>query len=249
MKKRILPLLLMLLAAIGCEERREGPMPMILHKSYIERFLECENISLNVRYGFSLDETNKTILDMNTHAVEDFEYSLSDGIEIGVNMSGYEIDQQNKKELYDELTESIGDTNWGMELPISGRTFTAMKETITDFKITTETDYDATHPAGSDVSSYFTVYYDDMYATVKNGYKSMPGYYHHSWIGDLPQSCYKSVLSTMDFSVKPYIADEIGCVLTQKPATAGSYSFTFTIALDNGKILVGTTKPLKLTAH
>lgn len=97
-------------------------------------------------------------------------------------------------------------------------------DSITSLKFISLTDFDALHPAGSDVTEYF-------YQYQKNNYRSIPDYLS------------KQAEIVFEAAQDSLVVDFL---LMQAPADAGIYSFEIAVTLSDGRTMNARTNPAQL---
>lgn len=157
---------------------------------------------------------------------------------------------------YFELAESIQDNHYPKTLYRSWlyNFPTAIVDTFQSVKIYTDQDYTADYPAGSDVSSLFSIYFEEPLRTIKNNYQTVLAddtyqdveYMNHEYWKTFPQTISGNVLSTIDFSKKQFIGAKWFLIPNTKPDTAGDYVFRFVITTEQGKEIQKQTAPFKI---
>ncbi len=98
------------------------------------------------------------------------------------------------------------------------------KDSVETIKITTLSDFDATHPAGSDISGYFKAY--------KSGY--------FSEISSYIDQYFTVLYGEADFR------EEVDLLLLTPPAISGQYQFVVRLLLSDGRILEQRTPEITL---
>lgn len=118
---------------------------------------------------------------------------------------------------------------------------------INDIRITVNEEYAAGYPAGADVSTLFTIFYEHPYAVILNNYQSPPTTYGlEHYLGDIPQAIYKDNLAEVDLSDKRALGARFYFLLNGAPAKTGKYSFTIEVQASDGNALSITTKPIPI---
>jgi hypothetical protein len=143
-----------------------------------------------------------------------------------------------RKKGYDHYITLIGDTSYntqlrGDETSLSWAIITPLKSIV----IVADKDFSNDYPAGSDLSPLFTVYFNDPYSTVKNGYKSIEGTYKSVENAPYPESIRKVKLSEANFEERPFIGDRWLCFLDVAPETTGTYTFLVKATFVDGTVL------------
>jgi hypothetical protein len=130
-----------------------------------------------------------------------------------------------RQRMYDKYIDIVGDTLFNKKLespPKSNAIITPVKDIV----ITCDKDFTSEFPAGSNLNSLFTVYFDNPYATVKNNYRTVEGSYRYEWVlSDFPVSIFEAPLSEINFSNYPFISNKWNCRLNVAPENTGSYIF------------------------
>jgi hypothetical protein len=227
--------------------------PTWFYKSYIQTFVDCRflhNRQLNVQAGIRMDGGIQLDIYGRVSSGEDA-YRDSSVFYDNTYYNSLHLDEEGRiyyarcKQGYDKYIAIVGDTSYNAELdmPLDVR---AMITPLHSIAITADKDFGDDYPAGSDLSSLFTVCFDDPYATVKNGYKSIEGTGSLSHIVWYPQSVVSVKLSEANFSERPFIGDEWLCLLDLAPEQTGEYTFYVKARLVDGTVLEGTASPITI---
>ncbi|GHT43475.1 hypothetical protein AGMMS49965_17320 [Bacteroidia bacterium] len=250
--------------------------PIVTLKSYIETFVDCKQISIHSVTGVKVDETKKVFGSCSDRWVvgetNNKVFSVADGIELDIlghildwesidtcifyDNSYFDVPTLNdddrayyleRKRGYDYYTALIGDTAYNARLrgdatPLARAIITPLKSIV----IVADKDFSSNYLAGSDLSSLFTVYFDDPYSTVKNGYKSVGGTYRFIDHDVFPQSVFKTKLSEANFEERPFINAEWLCFLDVAPEKTDTYSFLIKATFVNGTVLEATAPPINI---
>lgn len=131
---------------------------------------------------------------------------------------------------------------------------TAIVDTLQSVKVFTDQDYTSEFLAGSDVSSLFSIYFEDPLRTIQNDYKSVTGedayqdkrFQSNDYWKVFPHTITGNILSTIDFSKKYFIGSEWLLTPHQKPDVSGEYVFTIEIATRSGKVVTKKTTPFQI---
>jgi hypothetical protein len=152
------------------------------------------------------------------------------------------------RKKYDEYIDIIGDTLFNKRLRGDERPLVLSIATpLSSIIITADKDFGDDYPAGSDLSSLFTVYFDDPYATIKNGYKAIADTYtEYEEELPYPQSIFKTKLSEVNFPERPFIGNEWRCLLDVPPQQTGEYTFNVKVTVTNGVVIEGTVPPINI---
>jgi hypothetical protein len=223
--------------------------------------------------GVQIDETEKTfgpcIDRLVTGDANPNVFSVADGIELNIyghqwsnfderdtsvfwdcQSSSYTNEDDRiycaeRKRGYDHYITLIGDTSYNVQT----RDYLTTSAIITPLKsiaIVADKDFSSDYPAGSDLSPLFTVYFDDPYSTVKNGYKQVEGTYRFIEIAPHPQSIFKSKLSEANFEKRPFIGDEWLCFLDAAPEKTDTYTFQVKVTFADGTVLEATAPSINI---
>jgi hypothetical protein len=197
-------------------------------------------------------------------------FSIADGIELDIKTKSY-IDKDTcvfydnyyydspylnederiyyleRKKGYDYYIALIGDTSYNARLRKDA--YYGGWAIITPLKsiaIVADKDFNSDYPVGSDLSSLFTVYFDDPYSTVKNGYRSVEGTYRFFENAPFPQSIFKSKLTEANFEERPFIGHEWLCFLDVAPEKADTYTFQVKVTFVDSTVLEAIAPPINI---
>ncbi|MDR2005357.1 MAG: hypothetical protein LBQ74_20225 [Prevotella sp.] len=232
-----------LLFTTSCEENKDccGFAP-VNEKSYIQGFFELGEIQLSTGTGAKVDKTKNTI----TYGGEN---GLSIGVFIGDGGKGKgPISWNNSNaDYYYELVEKIGDTSYN-KYPNSGITW-ANADTLQVITVTCDKAIDSRHAVGSSLNDLFSIYFLDICALVKNGYKPIIGQNYYSIVNkyyEYPYTLFGDRLSSVNLEDKPYIGIDIDLVLETVPEHTDEYTFTVSVTNKQGKTIGKTTDPVRI---
>lgn len=253
MRYRILALAGLFLCG-ACEDTDfPSPLPTIFHKSYIWGYHDLEDISVNEKLYFTVDEINRGIIpyDLDKYEKDKESYQISDGIALSMELSSRFITEDSPDEAirnrYAALRDELGDNSFNKSLIYSIHTPISITGMINDIRITVNEEYAAGYPAGADVSTLFTIFYEHPYAVILNNYQSPPTTYGlEHYLGDIPQAIYKDNLAEVDLSDKRALGARFYFLLNGAPAKTGKYSFTIEVQASDGNALSITTKPIPI---
>jgi hypothetical protein len=266
MKKILTAFYLVLLSVgiAGCEgNEAPGPYgrPPVNEKSYIQGFFELNDLHVGPISGFKVNKDNNSItLDTSFDAPRVYDISDHVGLSILIGSEGigkglinWQKGRDSYFDYYNELVEKIGDTSYNSNLMYSlSNIIIAVADTLQFVNITCNKQIDERHPAGSSLNNLFSVYFEDPYAVIKNGYKSLTGENYYSLEGipeilkDFPYSIFGAKLSSVDLTTKPYMGIAWRVLLDTAPETTGEYTFTVSITNKQGKTIERTAAPIKL---
>jgi hypothetical protein len=259
---------------VSCDPPGPYPDKEIYFKSYIKEFIKCDSLKLFSHSGYVLDKENK----LYTHGVD--ETSL-EGIIIAVsgrtpakrnypanlfydvdiiNSAGllpngstpdpYDLD---RKTGYKKLTKEVGDTAYNRKIEYDKRlplvvTISPVKKVI----ITADKSFGANFQSGTDLSSFFSIIFDDAYATIKNNYVQAPGTYRYDcepytlYSADSPKSLRYLKLSDTNLEKYPFTEAAWDFFLESKPEHTDSYTFHVKITFTDGTVLEGDAPTIKV---
>jgi hypothetical protein len=250
--------------------------PIRTYKSYIETFVKCKKIIVQSVGEVKIDETKKVIgpctYRWTTGETNPNILSVTDGIELDIYGHQSSIDEKDtcvfydnssftvstlnesernyyleRKKGYDHYITLIGDTSYNAQLradesSLSWAIITPLKSIV----IVADKDFSNDYPAGSDLSPLFTVYFNDLYSTVKNGYKSIEGTYRFVEDAPFPESIRKVKLSEANFEERPFIGPQWLCFLDVAPETTGTYTFLVKATFVDGTVLESSAPPINI---
>jgi hypothetical protein len=154
-----------------------------------------------------------------------------------------------RKEGYDKYITMIGDTLFNK---ITASTIAvAILDTLSYIDITTDKNFDVNHPAGANLSSIFSIYFQDPYAFIKNGYQPPRGTYNNNNFIAHPEEriyapLFKVKLSETNFAERPFIGNDWYCLLDAVPEKTGEYVFNVKVTLIDGTVLETQSPPINI---
>ncbi len=110
-----------------------------------------------------------------------------------------------------------------------------MADTISKIDIVCNEDFDAEHPAGTSLNDVFSVFVDDPYSYIKNGYKHPSGKDFYVYGDDINSVAWGGVLSELAFEEHPFLESDYMFNLNKSPEKSGTYRFYVTFYDVNGK--------------
>jgi hypothetical protein len=154
----------------------------------------------------------------------------------------YDMDRKKGFEKYSTL---IGDTCYNkiLRMPPVVRAIITPLQYIT---ITANKDFSEEYKSGSDLSGFFTVYFEDPYSVIKNGYKDVENTYKEVEGLSFPQSIVRTLLSEANFPERPFIGDNWLFFLNVAPEKTDEYIFHITATYVDGTILEVTAPPINI---
>ncbi|MDR2005358.1 MAG: hypothetical protein LBQ74_20230 [Prevotella sp.] len=252
---------LLLFAVTGCTYV-EPPGPFSVpanEKSYIQGFFELEAIHVSPISGIKIDKEKKIVSLMSTSFDAPKIYEITDGIGVEINIGVHGIGKglidwgKNNPNVsyYNELVEKIGDISFDSEtVHRYGYDMYAIADTLQSINIICDKSLDGAHPVGSSLNDVFSIYVEDPYAIVKNGYKPVTGSNYFSLDGGTPEgyplSLFGAQLSSVNLLDKPYISNELFLILETVPEHTDDYTFTVSVTNKQGKTIGKTTDPVRI---
>ncbi|NDV57999.1 hypothetical protein [Bacteroides sp. 519] len=265
--KKLLIITLTITLLISCDN---DPSPYIIkpscNKSYIGAFIKCDSLKITHADGLVIDEENKLC-----YWLED---SSQENIVIGVNgqqptcqkyptnyfcqfpyigstdilMSNgdnpndpYYLDIQAQ---YDKYIEEVGDTTYNKA---GGRGVIVSCVSIKNISITANKEFDKNYPANTDLSSFFLILFDDIYATIKNNYIHVPESYTFCYLNHVPSidnpESWRCLSKT---NLEDYLFTEAFWLLflNRKPEKTDTYTFHIKITFADGTVLENDAPPI-----
>ncbi|MDR0510949.1 MAG: hypothetical protein LBH06_07645, partial [Rikenellaceae bacterium] len=130
-----------------------------IHSRLLPRgFIDSDTIIAGVRSGYFADETNRVITLGGGNAEE---LAIGDTVVLQAYFLGAMVDNSKfnpRMEVYNRILDAIGDHGYNKHVIALAEpmAITAVIDAIRTISITTDRDYDAAHPAGSDLGDCFT---------------------------------------------------------------------------------------------
>ncbi|WP_291528541.1 hypothetical protein [Bacteroides sp. UBA939] len=260
----------------SCEEiDNPAPLPTNYLKSYIDMFIECDSLDIWSFGGMAIDDENKRydIVDNGsspegigisvnaTYPAKDYWSSYPTNIYYPVLLfespNHLQINDDNPyyrhiQIQYDKYIEEVGDTTYNRM--IGGRYGNKKGVVITVFPlkevvITADKSFGSDYPAGTDLSSLFRIIFDDVYATVHNGYMAAPGtyryiatYYSDEYFVNSPMSIRCLKLSEINLEDYPFTEARWDFFLEAKPEKTDTYTFHVKLTFTDGTVLEGDSR-------
>lgn len=239
---------LLLIGLISCNKERIGSDPKgpINEKSYIQGFFELNDLIASPVSGFNVDKVTHSIKN-NTSFDPEILYKISDRVGISAGTGNERLGNGfivYGSILYDTLVARIGDVSYNSKIT-DGFAYegivVALVDTLQTVTITCDKIFDEQHPVGSNLNDLFSVYFEDPYATIKNGYKSSIGDNYYTIDAFLnpnfPYSLFGAPLTSVDFTKKYHIGTEWYFILEKAPEKTDEYLFTVSITNTSGKTI------------
>jgi hypothetical protein len=205
---------------------------------------------------FSVDDDG-ILIDMYGHFYDDLEKRKWDtcifyrdnryiiqqaGFPVGEPDMNYYMD---RKRGFDKYSALIGDTCFNRT--IRGDEISLVRAIVTplhSLTVAADRDFGGEYAAGSDLSDFFTVYFEDPYSIVKNGYKPVEGTF--AYYEELPyaQCVRKARLPEANFQERPFIGDGWMLALNVAPEQTGKYVFNIKASFADGTVLEAKAPPV-----
>lgn len=260
MKKQLIYLLATALLsgmAVSCEDITPDPPPTYFCKSYIDAFIKCDSLSFLSVDGVAIDKVNMRFYNVAKSQENILICVFGDEPSRIRGATNVFCSEKSKYRpwyheypghafydsiyaQYDKYIEMIGDTAYNKTLKLRWLRvvcLSALKKVV----ITADKDFSDNFPAGTDLSPLFYIGFDDVYATVKNDYKTAP--YTYQWdntdsdIVPISYRCLK--LSEANLEEYPFIEPEWELCLDAKPEKTDNYTFHVKFTFADGTVLEG----------
>ena len=249
-------------------------IPEIYIKSYISKFIKCDKIEITSNNGFIVDEKNKLFYhsgddnsleglvvtvwgdkpaswDYPTNMFYPVPQIGSTGFLLSNGDSPNDPYYLERQAGYDRYVEEVGDTTYNRTLnfmqavgcvvsciPVKSVTITADKSFGSDF------------PVNTDLSPFFSIIFDDVYATIKNNYAPVSGSYQPKIDSYDPINNPVSYryLRLSEINLEEYLFTRVlwDLFLDSKPEQTDTYTFYVTMEFTDGTVLKGEAPPIKI---
>ncbi len=150
--------------------------------------------------------------------------------------------------LYHEKVQEIGDTHFMKYDEMFSRYYAfsppsgeAINGTIKELSISCNQTIDEQHPAGSDISDLFDVFFEDLYWVVQNEYRTYEGadaytrHYDIPPITSFPYALRRCSVSEFLALQRPYISRELWLYAEDLHLAEGTYTFTISALSADGR--------------
>jgi len=267
--KKLFFIFLLGITLIGCEKKggeTQDTIPINLAKNYISRFVDCAYIHVETYenylfLGFDVEKPRFFIRAFADNDTTNSYKNMYNGLYFDSHIvktgywDGRSLDDpyyNEKRRIYYEYINQIGDTCFNRMLPGGlSPVCDAITVPLRSISITCDKDINSDFPAGSELNSLFTVVFDDLYATIKNSYKTVEGSYPQpkstpEWEYDVDHSYFKEKLSAVDFPRHPFIWNTWLCILDTVPNKTGEYTFHVKVTQINGNEMESTSVPITI---
>lgn len=248
----VLCLALSLLIITSCDDKNDCGCvsPPVNEKSYIQGFAELDEIQVRVISGITVDKTKNTITN-NVNIKEPEVYDVKNGVSIHVDIGyggqgrGFIGWYGSNTDYYYELVEKIGDTSYNTKYGDGTRHANA--DTLQYINVTCNKQIDSSHPAGSSLNDIFSIYFEDICAYVKNGYKPVTGPNYYSIVNDYgSHTLFGDKLLSVNLADKPHGGLSLNLMLETTPEHTDEYTFTVSVTNKQGKTVENTTEPVRI---
>ena len=217
----------------GCEKKTEPPSLPPFSDYFIRSYADPptqEEVEANVYSSVTGDEPQ---IPLNPIKLV-FSYKNSVDIPQDYCLRNYPATPEEKRGIvvFDSLARAHHDTEYNRR----GEVFCSCLFVRTDrIDVFSDTDYDASHPAGSSLNDLFTLEYRCADDILRSGYDMQ----HYDWMFNEPVEEFnrkQPTLVTLSFNFWP----------TVMPEKTAKHRFTITYKNVEGKVLVGTTEPVTI---
>ncbi|MDR1121457.1 MAG: hypothetical protein LBM08_11125 [Dysgonamonadaceae bacterium] len=270
MKRTLLIIGMVALMFHACDQEDCGCSlgPEDFFKSYISYYVDCKgensmrvqmfikkiNPSTNIiggsrDYTWRVGETNPNI------------FSVADGIAMHIHGHEWSVEERperdtcifydtkydaDRKKGFEKYRDLTGDTCFNQVLREPPTTVYAIITPLQHITITADKDFSEEYEAGSDLSGLFTVYFEDPYSVIKNGYRDIENTYKYTEGLPYAQSVVKARLSEANFPERPFIGDEWELFLDVAPEETGTYTFHIKATFVDGTVLEAVAPPVNI---
>jgi hypothetical protein len=235
----------------------------------VQMFIKKIDESINIigtgcEYRWQVGETNPNtfsvadgiVIDVWGHWFEDIERNYRDTCVFYYNEQEKNAKYLNKEDLdyymdrkqgFEKYSALTGDTCFNRIL--HGDMAPGVRAIVTPLQyitITANKDFSEEYKSGSDLSGFFTVYFEDPYSVVKDGYKDEGNTYKYVEGLPYPQSVVKTLLSEANFPERPFIGDNWWFFLNVAPEETGEYIFSVKATFTDGTVLGVTAPPVNI---
>lgn len=259
MKNRLFYIFVLLLILNACDFNKDNTV----NDSYIQGFVRVSALSISAKTGLIVDFDNKKVSLQFNDIRKERTYSITDGICLYIKsvqsrtegfypkwVTGSSSSDLNLK--YQEYLDLIGDKGFDKKYRNYGVLCSpclsvAIIDTLQSVAVTCDKDFTENLPAGSNLNELFTIFYDDPYAVVKNGYRNYTGedaFRDDYMVQDFPYAFIGNKLSAVDFTKKPFIGDTWILYLNEAPDKTDTYTFSVKITKTDGTVLSARTYPI-----
>ena len=260
MKKQLIYLLTATLlsgVAVSCEDITPAALPTYFCKSYIDTFIKCDSLSFLSTDGIAIDKINMRFYNV-TKSQENILIYVSGDEPSNSGTTNVFCSEESRYRpwyheypghafydsiyaQYDKYIEMIGDTAYNKTLELRWLLRIVSLSALKKVVITANKDFNGKFPMGTDLSSLFYIGFDDVYATVKNGYKTAPHTYQLDYTdNDIVPISYRCLkLSEANLEEYPFIEPQWGLCLDVKPEKTDNYTFHVKFTFADGTVLEG----------
>ena len=249
---------LLVVSMSACDKGKSDspPYPPGIKKSYIQRYLTTDTLTILERIGATIEENELNLTQASlTYHEENIGkiFGLEDNIMLFASLEWKEgfkdgFFDYTEVQGYDEkYAPMAGDTYYNAE-PVFGLRSSpiAITDTLQSIEITTDRDFSPELPAGTNLNHLFKVYFEDPYLVIENEYRQPAGGYRLSGVNYsvFPHIITGGKLDEINFPEKPFIGNTYMCVLDQLPNEQGEYKFKIRIKKTNGNVIENVSRPI-----
>ena len=240
-------------------------VPTELAKNYISRFVDCEVIKV-----ISDTQVTTSFFYNGMPYISIKAFPEKDTVNLSDYWNGYYFDSSTrggscddagrswddeyyleKRRIYYDYINQIGDTCFNRVLSGGVTMNEAITVPLRSISITCDKNFSSDFPAGAELNSLFDVVFDDLYATIKNGYKTVEGSYTYpkdipNWPYYVDHSFFEEKLSEVNFPNHPFIWNAWLCILDMYPDKTDEYTFHVKVTLVNGTEMEAMASPVTI---
>lgn len=237
---------------VNKEDDSQGDIPFV--KSFIQSYADTptqDKVKVAIQSGVPTTTSYQNV-SIEMRVVEDADYGVIHSLwgSRADGMAWTEKEQTNAKK-FDSLAKAHNDTGYDRETLIF--VTKCLYRQTKSIHVVSDTDYDASHPAGTPLDDILTITFNSAEDYLKSGYKALDSYLGQTTCGmnDLEGRPVKSTQlreSLAEFNQIQRKLIEFGFVFTPNiaPDQTSTHRFTVTYTNEDGVVLTGTTDPITI---
>jgi len=228
---------------------------IMFYKYYIDAFVKCDTLMAWIGNRFVISDTNKfcitgdpdqqSILINITGSLVKNRANIYNSV---IVYAGYDCTNDPcLNPVYEMHSKKVGDGAFDREILMrKKKSEVASVYTLKDIVITSDKSFGNHFPAGTDLSSFFYIIIDDIYATVRNNYVPESGVLpdNPDYDPDNPQTRRRFRMDEVNLEDYPYISADWTLFMHTRPENSGDYTFHIKATYTNGTILETDTNSI-----
>lgn len=149
---------------------------------------------------------------------------------------------------YNKYMEEVGDTSYNMTFNSDANPKGAVIVICVPLKsvvITSDKNFGVNYPTGTNLNQFFSIIFDNVYASIRNGYVRVDGSYRRSY--ESPESLTSlelAKLSEINLEEYPFIEAKWDFLLYTRPEETDIYTFHVKLTFVDGTVLEGDAPPV-----